>query len=278
MNLKDIQNKKKTYEIVILISGFFAVITFILIATPMYRPATFYIPFLLLIFVGIIIVLSFSYKSLSKEYKEKYVKETIESLIEDGVFDAKKGFSAEEVFQRKIIKKESKFQSEDFMSGKIDGRTFKSSDVKIVRVQSNGKTTTSVTTFLGRFFEIDLDKTYHHPIYIMPNRQSLYRAEKDEKKVDLEYIEFNKTFDVFSRSPQDIFLLLKPRLMEKLLEFSKSHSNVRYALIGKKLFVAIHTGNDTFDLKFLKPIDQSYIQEVKDEIRFMTDIISLLNI
>jgi hypothetical protein len=96
------------------------------------------------------------------------------------------------------------------------------------------------------------------------------------KRVDLEYIDFNQTFDVFSKDQYSAFYLLKPRFMEKLLEFSNIAKRTMFGFRDKKVMIALDTRVDSFDLKMFKDIDTQFFDEIKKEVKLIEDLIELI--
>jgi len=222
MDLKSIRQKKKSLESLTIFGG---VITGISFFAFMANPA-FMIGF---IAGGIIMAVGGAqFKKLSQQFKRVHVKEIIEKEIESCFYDPDKGFDKETVYGSQILKKEDRYYSEDYLSGQIKGRKFESSDVKLQDVRSNGKSTTVVTVFQGRFFIIDFDKKFGSDVYIMPNRSIGFNWFTSMVRVDVESMAFNGLYDVFSESQHSAFYLLKPAFIEKLIEFSRVAKKVKF--------------------------------------------------
>lgn len=270
MDLKSINKLKKTYErstiigIVVIAISFFA-----FIANPIFM-----VSFLA---GGVISAVStYKFKKLSIEFKSKHVKAIIEKEIENVFYDPKKGFDKEVVYESGILKKEDKYFSEDYITGEVKGKKFESADVKLQDVRSNGKTTTTVTVFQGRFFIIDFDKKFENDVYIMPNRSFGFNWFKSMVRIDLESIAFNQQFDVYSKNQHSAFYLLKPAFMEKLLEFKNIAKRVMFGFKDQSVYIALDTKIDTFDLKMFREIDQKFFEEIKKEIKVIEELIELI--
>lgn len=270
MDLKSIKQLKKTYEMGVIIGGSITLLSFIFfILNPIFM-----IPFII---GGIIAGISTSkFKKLSIEFKTIHVKELVEKEIENVFYDPKKGFQKEKVYDSKILKKEDRYHSEDYLSGRILGRNFESADVKLEDVRSSGKSTTVVTVFEGRFFIVDFHKKFESDVYIMPNRSHGFKWFTSMAKVDLEYIAFNQLYDVFTESQHSAFYLLKPAFMEKLIEFRKVAKRVMFGFKDHKAYIALDTRIDTFDLKMFKEIDEGFFEEIKKEIKLIEELIELI--
>ena len=272
MSLANYKKKKALYENITIFIIILIILGFLL---------SFRIPFILMIVIIISIVTMLSvtkgFKDLSNAYKFEHVKSTLEAQIPKAKYDPLKGFTQAFVFETKIVEKKTKFHSEDFLSGEINGKTFQSADVHIQQVTSNGKTTTTVTTFQGRFFEISFAKRFEYDVYILPNKLRFLNTFNQLKKIDLESIDFNQTFDVFSLNQHSAFFLLKPRLMEKMIQFARLGKSVAFAFKDQFVYVALDTRVDTFDLKMFRPLNDDHLIEVKREVEMMHELIDLID-
>lgn len=271
MSLGYYQKKKQMYETITIVIGFFVFIVFFI---SIRYQSMFLILFILVGSFSFVVTNGF--KKLSNEYKAEHVKNSIESLVPNADYQHLKGFDPEFVFGSKIVFKKSTFRSEDFLSGEINGKTFQSADVHIQEIRSTGKSTTKVTTFQGRFFEIEFDKKFDYDVYILPNKIRLFKSFNDMARVDLESINFNQTFDVFSVNQHSAFYLLKPRLMEKMIEFARIGKSVAFTFKDRYVYVAIDTRIDTFDLKMFRPLNDDHLDVVKQEVKMIYELIDLI--
>lgn len=270
MDLKSISKLKQRYEAIAAIGLVITVISFFGFMSN---------PILAIGFIGgalISIYAGSKFKKLSTEFKSKHVKKIIEKEISDVFYDPTRGFERETVYDSKILKKEDRYYSEDYISGQIKGKKFESADVKLQDVRSNGKSTTVVTVFQGRFFIIDFDKKFESNVYIMPNRSFGFNWFNSMVRIDLESMAFNKLFDVYSDSQHSAFYLLKPAFIEKLIEFKNTARRVMFAFQDHKAYVALDTRVDTFDLKMFRAIDQTFFEDIKKEIKLLDELIELI--
>jgi hypothetical protein len=220
-------------------------------------------------------IMASAFKKLSTKFKLEFVKKSIEELYPGSSFHPEQGFSSDEVYGTLVLKKEDRFSSEDMIEGKISNRRFRCADLHLQDVRSNGKSTTVVTVFRGRFYEIEFEKTLATPVYIVAN-QTIFTRFSGFEKMEMEYVEFNKAFDVFGQDALSTFRLIKPRFMEHIMSLKNRYNGIQFGFIGNKLYVAIKNGIDTFDLKMFRPIDLSYLDEIKKEFEDITIMIETL--
>jgi hypothetical protein len=271
MNTHDYEIKKSLYESLTVLGIVLVIFGFILFTI---QPG---VGFILFIGGGVLsAIMSSVFKKLSTKFKFEFVKKSIEELYPSSSFHPEKGFSPDEVYGTLVLKKEDRFSSEDMIEGTISNRRFRCADLHLQDVRSNGKSTTVVTVFRGRFYEIEFEKTLATPVYIVAN-QVLFHRFTGFEKMEMEYVEFNKAFDVFGQDSLATFRLIKPRFMEHVMSLQNRYKGIQFGFIGNKLYVAIKNGIDTFDLKMFKPIDYGYINEIKmefDDIRTMIETLT----
>lgn len=272
-NLDQIKKTKKNYEMMVGISAVIIVIAFI---------SFFSNPFVAIFFfmgggIAIAIILS-KFKKISNEFKHHYVNETIQKLGIDATFEVKKGFSIDEVVSSGVIKKYDRFKSEDLIEGQISGKHFRFADVHIEDVRSNGKSTSVITMFRGRLFEIDYDKKINEQVYVFPNRKNYLPMFSGISKVELESIDFNNRFDVYCSNDHTVFYVLTPVVMEKIKELNDQYNKLAISFKPGKMYVAIDTRIDYFDISLFKALDTHFLDQIETDILVIKEIIKTLSL
>ncbi|HKL47392.1 MAG TPA: DUF3137 domain-containing protein, partial [Candidatus Izemoplasmatales bacterium] len=70
-----------------------------------------------------------------------------------------------------------------------------------------------------------------------------------------------------------------PDFMEKLLYFdNKYYDKISFSFKENKLFIAIDTRKDYFDVKAFKKVDDSIFKEYREELLDIKDLIHTLNL
>ncbi|MDY0210997.1 MAG: DUF3137 domain-containing protein [Acholeplasma sp.] len=218
------------------------------------------------------------FKTISIEFKKTYVKQTIEGLVDEANYDPKLGFTKEEIYESGVLLKQDRFHSEDMLSGSLNKRPFRCADVHLQDVRSNGKSTTVVTIFKGRYYEILVEKPFKAPIHVLNNNTTLFGKRNGYPKIELEWVEFNKKFDVYSSDEFETFKLLKPVVMEKILALKQRFDKLLIGFVGNKIILAINNNKDAFDLRLFHKFDDSYVNEIKQEFNELEEIINTLEV
>lgn len=238
------------------------------------------VPILLAGFIGGGLIAGYAskkFKDLSHEFKSKYLIKEIEQIYPGCEYDPRKGFSSEEVYGAKILKRQDRYYSEDYMKGVYEGVAFEAADVTLEDVRHSGKHTHVVTVFQGRVYKFQFNKKFKSNILI--NQPSFFDGLLGWKRVKTESVEFNKELSVFSDNEHEAFYILTPHFMEKLLELDrKYHDRITFSFINNLLYIAIDTRVDTFDLKMFRHFDESIIDDYRKQLNDIKDFIHHLNL
>ncbi|MGD9909094.1 MAG: DUF3137 domain-containing protein [Candidatus Izemoplasmatales bacterium] len=216
-------------------------------------------------------------KKLSNSFKSIYVKEELEKVLPGSQYDALKGFDESEVLGSKLRKKSDRYHSEDLITGTYEDVRFRSADVHQQDVHSNGKTTTVVTVFQGRIYEFDFPKPFYYNLLVLQPMQ--FRPFEGYDKIKLESIEFNSNLKVYAKDDHEAFYILTPQFMEKLLKLDREYSDkITFSFLDRKLFIAINSRIDYFDIKPFKPVSQELVNSYKEEFEAMISFIKDLKL
>jgi hypothetical protein len=135
------------------------------------------------------------------------------------------------------------------------------------------------TLFKGGLFKYTFFKKFKDNIYVIPNKRingkvihgllggekpvfNPAKAEKDLHEVQLEDVEFNELFSVFSSSDETSFFILTPQYMNLMKDlYNKHDGNIRFKFSDNQLYIAI-SGMDLFDFN-LEFNDNRQVDEEK---------------
>jgi len=277
--LEKFQGEKKSIEKQITIGISICILSvLVFVATMNYGPwgLIILIPGLVYIFIG-----TSKFKKLSLRFKNQVLGDLVTSFVEDGRFDPTSGLSLNTVYGTEFLKRADRSHTEDFLSGKIDGVDFISSDVKLeerhVEHTKNGTRTYYVTYFQGRIFEFEFNKTFDGYLQVLEGSRP--HSNRKFKKVKLESVEFNKKFKTYSTNDHTAFYVLTPHLMEALMDFEKNNKGkIYFSFIGSKLYLGINNFIDTFELKMYKPLNENTFEEFKKELFVVKDVVTELKL
>lgn len=277
--LQKFQKEKKSIEKQIIIGGGISLLSLLIfIPTMNYGPWA-----LILLIPGIIymIIGTSKFGKLSNRFKKEVLTDVISGFVEDGVFEPNMGLDMNTVYNTEFLQRADRSHTEDYLSGKIDGVEFISSDVRLeerhVEHTKNGTRTYYVTYFLGRIFEFEFNKSFEGYLQVLEGARP--QSRRKFNKVKLESVVFNKKFKTYATNDHTAFYVLTPHLMEALLSFEQNNKGkIYFSFIDSKLYLGINNFKDTFELKMFKELNESSFEEFKKELFVIKEVVSELKL
>ncbi len=226
-------------------------------------------------------------KIFNKEYKNIYVLNFLKQNFENIIYKPEEGISKKEIKKYNTLNLGDKFTSNDYICGTYKNVKFEQSDIHIQEKyeeedKDGNKIITWETIFEGRYMIFDFNKNFKSNVQVISNdfiKRSLPRI-KNNKKVKLEDIEFNKMFKIYSEIEHDAFYILTPHFMEKIKKLYKELDDpIKLTFMENKLHVAVNNGEDSFEYNVLNPINEEEIeQDIIKDIKLITDFVNELNL
>lgn len=209
-------------------------------------------------------------------YKNKIVRKVFEKLFIDVIYIPEKGIEEKILEDTNMIYTGDSYESNDYIKGKYKNINFEFSDVEIEELhKDNDGNTTYVTIFSGQWMIFDFNKPFNYKVSIASKGISLI---KNPKNVELEDIDFNKNFSVWSENENEAFYLLTPHLMEKIKKLKNDiNSDFILCFINNKLYIGLDNYKDLFEPNINKKInkqkeEEKIIEEVKIITKFIDDL------
>ncbi|MDY4237246.1 MAG: DUF3137 domain-containing protein [Bacilli bacterium] len=226
-------------------------------------------------------------KIFNKEYKNIYVLNFLKQNFENIIYKPEEGITKKEIKKYNTLNLGDKFTSNDYICGTYKNVKFEQSDIHIQEKyeeedKDGNKIITWETTFEGRYMIFDFNKNFKSNVQVISNdfiKRSLPHI-KNNKKVKLEDIEFNKMFKIYSEIEHDAFYILTPHFMEKIKKLYKElDAPIKLTFMENKLHVAVNNGEDSFEYNVLNPINEEEIeQDIIKDIKLITDFVNELNL
>jgi hypothetical protein len=95
----------------------------------------------------------------------------------------------------------------------------------------------------------------------------------------MESVDFNSELKVYAQNEHEAFYILTPDFMEKLMYFDQKYfDKISFSFKENKLYVAIDSRTDSFDIKAFKTIDGSIFEDYQSELLDIKDLIHTLNL
>ena len=226
-------------------------------------------------------------KKFNKEYKNVYVLNFLKQNFEDITYKPEEGINKKEIKKYNTLNLGDRFTSNDYIYGTYKNVKFEQSDIHIQKKyeeedKDGNKIITWETIFEGRYMIFDFNKNFKANVQVISNNftKSSLPHSKNNKKVKLEDIEFNKMFKIYSEIEHDAFYILTPHFMEKIKKLYKElDAPIKLTFMENKLHVAVNNGEDSFEYNVLNPINEKEIeQDIIKDIKLITDFVNELNL
>lgn len=254
--------------------------------------------FIIFIFVGMgYLILSVIPKSKVAEielktlYKDTFLNGMFNEFFENARYMGTLGFTPHKVREFELHDIGEEFESEDHLSGTYKGVHFEQADVHTWTYHRKREHNQIETYFYGRMFIFDLPVHNIQSMKVLNklplNAKNDHRIRSSEsKRVEMESVEFNKAFSVYSEDAHEAFYILTPSMMERLMQMFERYckisdyafQNISFHFKGSKLYFTMECDNKAFDAgKF--PI--SYPDEKKKleaDIQVIIDLIEALDL
>lgn len=279
MGFEEVNQKKKKFELEIIVGRIIVIISFILfIPMGMSSSGGAFIIMIPFLGGGILSIYGTSQiKKLSTKFKKQYVQSELEKVFPGSKFFSHYGFTESEVVHSNLLKNQDRYKSEDMIEGDFDGVKFRSSDVHQEDVRRSGKHTTVVTVFRGRFYEFDFNKVFKYNLLLLQKGQ--FRPFEGFNKVNMESIAFNSELKVYAKDDHEAFYILTPQFMEKLLLLDRKYNDkITFSFLDNKLYIAVDNRVDNFDIKAFRQVNSAFINSYVEEFEDMKEFIAMLSL
>ena len=210
-------------------------------------------------------------KGFENSIKEK-IMPTVCSCFGDMKWTHEK-YSGGEIFSASCVV--PRFTSEEYDD--IFYGSYKDVGIEIIEPEYDvGSGKNRRTVFNGVIIKLDMNKTFNSHTVIKPNSLIHTAPSSDLRHTELEDVEFNKKFDVYTNDEVDARYLITPSFMERLKKIKTAFgaNNVSCAFYGNLLIIALPTKKDLFSIcSLVKPIDDR-----TQYVRMYEEIVSIIKL
>jgi hypothetical protein len=205
---------------------------------------------LLLIFIGYQKVQR-ARREMPALYKDAFVREPLMNNFENVTYEPNRGFSEENVKNFGLCLTANRFWSEDYINATYQGVNFEVAEVNVVDVDTSSDSSRSETYFEGRMMVFHFPNKLVSSVSVFSKKfkhRALSRREAKETEVELESMQFNNIFDVYSLTQQDAFYLITPHFMERLQLLADKYQSIAMRVVGNQVILAFNEpGKKIFD-------------------------------
>ena len=229
------------------------------------------------LFIGTIIaiiIVAITGASKKKAYDDKYKKDivttTMQEIFTDVGFDYDKGFPSSIISNTGMMRMGNTYSSNDWYSGKYKDVTFACSDVLIQEVTHDSEGHTSTTTyFSGQWYIFGFNKKFKGEFQVCEKDFHYSKHgglfDKSVEKVEVEDVDFNKKFRIYSNDAHSVFYVLTPHIIENIKKINNDIAgSLLFCFKDNLLHVGVYNGKDNFKPKVFSSMN---LEEEKSKVR-----------
>lgn len=213
--MEQIKKNKKVFTI-LLLSALGGLILFAIFSM------TLDAPFLIAVYlvIAVICLALFYYLKITKPFKENIIPEVLKEYKPTLEFIptlTEKQDYIDLIRTNKLIPSATSFQFTDGIIDDYESNKIISFDLHATHTQSNGKSSTTVTDFKGRFYDIEY-KGFACNFII--KEEILKRIPEGYTFLELEHIESNNVFNIYVTDKHEAFKVFTPSVIKKYYELA----------------------------------------------------------
>lgn len=213
-----------------------------------------------------------------QELKLKYYREEIINYLVKSYglnYDYSHGLDEREYISSKLPEKFDNFQSKDYINGIIDENIeFKMSYINTYKKEIctiDGKQhVEKIETFKGIFGRASIDKNINAEVIIDLND---LKRKYDIKRIELDSIEFEKSFDCFSNNKVIALQILTPEVLEKINKLGdifKKYMQIR--IYNNTIYYRFYLEDVFLPSKFKNVLEKKHLQKIYEVINNSVDL------
>ena len=184
-------------------------------------------------------------------YKDAFVREPLANNFQNVVYEPNKGFTDENIKSFQICEWGNRYWSEDYIHATYAGVAFEIAEVNVRDVDTSSDSNRSETYFEGRMMVFNFPNKLVNAVTVFSRKfkhRAMSRAEAKDTKVELEDMQFNNVFDVYSPVQQDAFYLITPHMMERMQVLAGKYESIAMKVVGNRVVLAFNEpGKNVFD-------------------------------
>lgn len=224
-------------------------------------------------FSVIILVLLYN-QMVKKPFKEEFVPIVLKEINPNISYNLKiDGYEYKKFIQHyKLIQSATTYRFTDVIDDEIDSIKYRSMDLHATHTQSNGKSSTTVTDFKGKVYEVFIGNNYCN--YIL-KEEKWKRTPDGYTFLDLESIDFNSKFNLYVSDTHEAHKIFTPSRILNLIELEKKYDNIMTIVhIESKLYILSYDKEDQFE--DMGDPKESIIRDYNEQLDFLKCYLSVI--
>jgi hypothetical protein len=245
-----------------------------------------FIIFLILLVAAIIVT------SIGGGMRSSFKKEVIRNLREQVRKDLfpqarvlpREGLQEAVLLKPGFFNRPDRYLYKDYMSAVYNDIPFEQAHYDLQKEQTtndgHGHTTTTYVSYaVGTMYHFTYGRDFGAIVKVMEKQGIISFGHANLKKVETEYIQFNKKFQVLTNDETTVFFILTPQIQEKIMSLeSKFKGRFFMAFMGKELFIAVDDSDQSLDFSIKKPLNEENVGPLIECLAIPAVFISLLGL
>lgn len=239
-----------------------------------------------LIFVAII---GYQRGTFRTEAKTIILNQVLAAYFDDLTYSPNQGLSQTVLRNTELYDMGNEFSANDLIIGKYQGIEFATSDVHLVQVTQNDKTTTRTTLFKGQWYIFDFFKNFNGYIQIRDKERRLlkrnykpvafFSVHPKTNRIIMDHPDFNRVFDVYTSDDTEAFYILTPHFMDALLRLNDiANCEVIVGFVDNRIHILINNYKNAFEINVFQTFTREKYQYFQAESEVIIELINVLKL
>jgi flagellar biosynthesis protein FliQ len=207
-----------------------------------------------------------------------------QTLFPKALKDPNRGMILSVLLKPGFFASPDRYYGKNYKTATYDGISFEQAGYDLQRRESHtdskGNTYYTYETYAkGTMYRFAYDRNFAAIVKVLEKSGILSFGSGGLKKVETEYIAFNKKFQVLTSDETLVFYLLTPQIQEKILDLEGKFKGKFYmAFIGDELFIAVNDSDTSIEIPFKQPITVETLTPVIECLAIPAVFITLLGL
>lgn len=217
-------------------------------------------------------------KEYTDTYKRLIAKPILDASFENAHFNPEAGYPREDFKAGALLYVGDAYDyaSEDLITGTCRGVAFRRADIKIRHVVGH-KHPRTVTDADGRLLEVAFHKNMNGMVRVVKKDEAVLCPDEN-KRIEMEDMDFNEKFDVYANDRHSAFYLLTPQFMEYMKKLYDRDDKIYITFDGNKLYFLQSGHGGIFEPPEGEFDIRDEVRKCKAELAEIEEIIELLQL
>lgn len=224
------------------------------------------------LFMVILIVYGIKYDFDKGQFKDHFQRRVISKIIPKigpgFSYQSRGGFPEQHLIESQLFSTFSSCLSEDFVSGKLNGRTISFAETKL-EWRSGSSDSKTRTVFNGIYGEIMLNSSFPSPCWLLPKKKKITGKSTSLVTLGEPENQFLKKYRLYAEDEEFAGRLFTEEVLKRILKVNEDlrsrkviWGHMRFAFIGNTIRMAFSPRHKFLEPDLMKPVNTaSFLQK-----------------